>query len=73
MQLLGYRHVIATLWSIYDAPAPDIADIAYATLTATGTPDANHAAHALHRAITALRTQHPTNPFIWAPYLHTGP
>jgi CHAT domain-containing protein len=73
MQLLGYRHVIATFWSIYDTPAPEIADAVYATLTTTGTPNANHAAHALHHATTALRAQHPTNPLIWAPYLHTGP
>jgi CHAT domain-containing protein len=73
MQLLGYRHVIATLWSIYDSPAPDIADTVYATLTSTGTPNANLAAHALHQAITALRAEHPTDPLTWAPYLHTGP
>ncbi|MGH4000925.1 MAG: CHAT domain-containing protein, partial [Pseudonocardiaceae bacterium] len=73
MQLLGYRHVIATLWSIYDSSAPEIADIVYTSLTATGTPDANHAAHALHHAVTALRATHPTDPLAWAPYLHTGP
>ncbi|MGH3600254.1 MAG: CHAT domain-containing protein, partial [Pseudonocardiaceae bacterium] len=73
MQLLGYRHVIATLWSIYDSIAPDIADAVYATLTATGAPDANHAAFALHHAVTALRAKHPTNPLVWAPYLYTGP
>ena len=73
LQLLGYRHVIATLWSIYDAPAPDIADTVYATLTATGTPDANHAAHALHNAVMTLRAKYPTDPLAWAPYLHTGP
>jgi hypothetical protein len=73
MQLLGYRHVIATLWSIYDSPAPDIADTVYAALTATGKPDANHAADALHHAVTALRAQYPTEPLAWAPYLHTGP
>ncbi|MGH3935076.1 MAG: CHAT domain-containing protein [Pseudonocardiaceae bacterium] len=73
MQLLGYRHVIATLWSIYDSTAPAIADNVYATLTTTGTPDANQAAHALHHAVTALRAEHPTEPLAWAPYLHTGP
>jgi tetratricopeptide (TPR) repeat protein len=68
MQLLGYRHIIATLWSIYDSPAPDIADTVYITLS-TGT----HTAQALHRAVTALRAQHPTEPLAWAPYLHAGP
>ena len=73
MQLLGYRHVIATLWSIYDSTAPDIADTVYSTLTITGTPDADRAAQALHHAITAVRAEHPTEPLAWAPYLHTGP
>jgi tetratricopeptide (TPR) repeat protein len=73
MQLVGYRHVIATLWSICDSTAPNIADIFYATLAATDTPDANHAAHALHHAVTALRKKYPTDPLAWAPYLHTGP
>lgn len=70
MQLLGYRNVIATLWSIYDHLAPDVADAVYAALTTTGTPDT---AHALHHAVTALRAQWPTDPLVWAPYLHTGP
>lgn len=70
MQLLGYRHVIATLWLIYDSFAPDIADAVYATLTTTGTRDT---AHALHHAVAALRAQRPTDPLAWAPYLHTGP
>ena len=73
MQLLGCRHVIATLWSIYDSPAPEIADAVYATLNSSATPDASHTAHALHHAIAALRARHPTDPLAWAPYLHTGP
>nr|WP_052478395.1 CHAT domain-containing protein [Kibdelosporangium sp. MJ126-NF4]CEL18074.1 hypothetical protein [Kibdelosporangium sp. MJ126-NF4]CTQ90697.1 hypothetical protein [Kibdelosporangium sp. MJ126-NF4] len=69
MQLLGYRNVIATLWSIYDHLTPDVADAVYAALT-TSTSDA---AHALHHAVSALRAQWPTDPLAWAPYLHTGP
>jgi CHAT domain-containing protein len=73
MQLLGYRHVIATLWSIDDSSAPDIADSVYTGVTTTGTPAADHAADALHHAVTALRAIHPTDPLSWAPYLHAGP
>ena len=73
MQLLGYRHVIATLWSIYDSPAPEIADAVYATLNCKGTLDASRTPHALHHAIAVLRARHPTDPLAWAPYLHTGP
>ena len=73
MQLLSYRHVIAALWSVHDSRAPDLAEAIYTMLTITGEPDANHAAHALHHAVSALRTEHPTDPFAWALYLHTGP
>jgi len=62
MQLLGYRHVITTLWSIYDSPAPEIADAVYATLNCNGTLDASRTPHALHHAISALRARHPTDP-----------
>lgn len=70
VQMLGYRNVIATLWSIYDSPTPDVADGVYGALTAAGTPDP---ARALHRAVATLRAQRPTDPLAWAPYLHTGP
>jgi hypothetical protein len=73
MQLLGYRHVIATLWTIADNPAPAIADIIYARLTATGHPDPSRAAHALHEAVTTLRHHYPDQPLIWVPYIHIGP
>ena len=72
MQFLGYRHVIATLWTIADRPAPDIADIVYTTLTRDGKPDPGRAAEALHHAIQDLRQRDPTNPLLWAPYIHLG-
>ena len=39
LQLVGYRHVLATLWSISDAAAPDMADTTYAHLLH---PDPDH-------------------------------
>jgi CHAT domain-containing protein len=73
MLFLGYRHVIATMWSIADSPAPQVADAVYAALaTDDGTPDPDHTAQALHQAIHALRKQDPTNPILWAPYTHLG-
>ena len=39
LQLVGYRHVLATLWSISDAAAPAMADIIYAHLLH---PDPEH-------------------------------
>ena len=38
--------------------------------TVAGRPAA--AAEALHRAAGALRREDPTNPLLWAPYLHIG-
>lgn len=73
MQLVGYRHVIATAWSISDAHAPDVAEDAYTELTATGRLDADHAAVAIHHAVAALRARRPSRPDLWAPYLHIGP
>ena len=73
MQFLGYRHVIATMWTIADSPAPYVADTVYTALTRGGTPDPSRAAEALHHAIRALRQEDPTNPLSWAPYIHLGP
>ncbi|MGQ4390136.1 CHAT domain-containing protein [Streptomyces sp. SAS_270] len=73
MQLAGYRHVLATMWSIEDGSAPDVAAQVYAALTRAGRPDAGEAARALHAAVAAHRGQHPTDPLRWAAYLHVGP
>src|SRR5208282_3740783 len=72
-QVAGFRHVIATLWTIIDDRSVAIADDVYAALTAGGTPDAAEAARALHGAVTRLRAQYPHVPLLWAPYIHSGP
>ena len=72
MQVLGYQHVIATLWTIADSPAPFVADTLYTMLTRGGTPDPGGTAQALHRATHSLRQKDPTNPLLWAPYIHLG-
>jgi tetratricopeptide (TPR) repeat protein len=73
MQFLGYRHVIATMWTIADSPAPHIADSVYTTLTTGGIAGPDRAAEALHRAVHSLRHIDPTDPLLWAPYIHLGP
>jgi tetratricopeptide (TPR) repeat protein len=73
LQLIGYRHVIATMWTIADAPAPGFADSIYSHLTARGHADSADAAQALHDAVAKLRTIFPDDPLIWAPYIHIGP
>jgi CHAT domain-containing protein len=72
MQLIGYRHVIATMWTVADSPSPEVADAVYSQLVVSGQPDAAEAAKALHVAITALRQRFADNPLIWAPYIHLG-
>jgi CHAT domain-containing protein len=73
MQFLGYRHVIASMWTIADSPAPYVADSVYGTLTQSGKADPGQAAEALHHAVHTLRDTDPTNPLLWAPYVHLGP
>jgi hypothetical protein len=59
--------LIATLWSIYDVSAPDIAADVYATLAAGNTSEADRSAHALHHAVTTARAKHPPNPWLGRP------
>jgi CHAT domain-containing protein len=72
MQFLGYRHVVATLWTIADLPSPKVADICYTALTVNGQPDPGRSAEALHRAVCFLRQKDPANPPLWAPYVYFG-
>lgn len=81
LQLVGYRHVLATLWSISDAAAPDMADTTYAHLLhpdpdhprPTDRPQADRAPYALHHAVARLRKDNVDEPLLWAPYIHLGP
>jgi hypothetical protein len=73
VQFAGYRHVIATAWSISDYHAPAVAKDTYTELAANGRPDAGRAAVAIHHAVEALRARQPRRPDLWAPYLHIGP
>jgi tetratricopeptide (TPR) repeat protein len=67
----GFRQVVATLWPIYDAIAPEVADQVYAGLAAGSTADAGPL---LHDAVRALRDGHGSGlPAVWAPYIHIGP
>jgi len=81
LQLVGYRHVLATLWSISDDAAPAMADAVYAHLLhpdpghpdPADRPDSARAPYALHRAVTHLRQTCAGEPLLWAPYIHLGP
>ncbi|MBE1484382.1 CHAT domain-containing protein [Plantactinospora soyae] len=67
----GFRHVIATLWSVRDETAAQVAADVYAVLVRNGGLDPRLAAQALHHAIRELRRQ--AGPSAWTPFIHIGP
>ncbi|KAF6756146.1 CHAT domain-containing protein [Ephemerocybe angulata] len=82
MLAAGYRRVVATMWSIGDRHAPDVACDFYQYLLehrdrARGDEfDGTHSAHALHHAIQQLRVRLGDNSdrslLAWIPYVHFG-
>ncbi|CCH17828.1 CHAT domain-containing protein [Micromonospora lupini] len=73
MQHVGWRHVIGTLWSVWDDSAAAVTHDLYPHLLSNGGLDPTNAAHALHHTIRKLRDAHPERPSTWAPFIHTGP
>ncbi|MFJ9155020.1 CHAT domain-containing protein [Streptomyces sp. NPDC102270] len=72
-QMLGFRQVIGTLWTIEDRMAVEVADSFYRGLTAeSGHLNTDHAATALHHSVRSLRSRLPKAPLLWAGYIHTG-
>ncbi|CAG8729262.1 4792_t:CDS:2, partial [Acaulospora colombiana] len=71
MLLAGYRGVVATMWSIRDDLAPEVADAFYAYLTREGKrPDNRKAAEALHFAMKQLRERPGVSLLDWLPFVH---
>jgi tetratricopeptide (TPR) repeat protein len=73
MQVIGFRHVVATLWPVRDTPAARLARAFYRGLTSAGTPDSSVAAAALGKAVRDLRDKFPEAPLSWAAFVHFGP
>ncbi len=80
-QLAGFPRVVGTLWEVDDRLCVTIADSFYTHLrTAEGGLDTRRTAHALHRALIAIRDGHDLpgpitrsgNPFLWAAHIHVG-
>lgn len=65
-RLVGFQHVIATLWQVHDQTAAQIARAFYAE---HGSDDT---ALALHRAVREARAADPLLPTRWAAHIHTG-
>ncbi|TEB20251.1 hypothetical protein FA13DRAFT_244578 [Coprinellus micaceus] len=84
MLAAGYRRVVATMWSISDAYAPDVASDFYEYLLSRREEvqekggyrfDGGLSAYALHYAIQALRGRlgHSDESLLaWIPYVHFG-
>ena len=73
MQFLGFRHVIATMGTITDPVAVDVAKDVYAALSPDGVPRSDRAAEALHHATEQVRAHWPADPLLWALPIHLGP
>jgi len=81
MLAVGYRSVVATMWSIKDEYGPDVAEGFYKDLmergTTSGQPgiDSANASRALHQSIQAIRQQVGDTEqglLTWVPYVHFG-
>ncbi|CCL99057.1 uncharacterized protein FIBRA_01068 [Fibroporia radiculosa] len=73
MLLAGYGGVIATIWSIRDADAPEVAKSVYEQLFRDGdSPDCRQVARALHYAVENLRQQDDISFVSWVPFIHVG-
>ncbi|KAF7348828.1 hypothetical protein MVEN_01402800 [Mycena venus] len=74
MLLAGYRGVIATMWTIMDEDAPQVASDVYENLFKTSPPDSTQAAEALHLAVQKLRKGSGTTRSFsrWVPFIHVG-
>lgn len=68
----GYRHVVATLWSVGPAVAADVTTAVYTEMISDSGFEPGRSAVALHHAVRALRESgRPLDE--WLPFTHTGP
>ncbi|MCM3921033.1 CHAT domain-containing protein [Frankia sp. AiPs1] len=72
LQHTGYRHVLASLWSVYDLVAARVSTLVYDELMASGVFEPHRSAAALDAAIAELRRAYPYNLSVWTPFTHTG-
>ena len=73
MLMAGYRGVIATMWTIDDNFAAQVADETYHRLFKEYHASANHAAEALHFAVEKVRKDNQKlSLFSWVPFIHIG-
>ena len=71
MLFSGYRGVVATMWSISDEVAPQVAEDFYRIMLENGKPDSRKAAYALHQAVQKLQ-KNGASFITWVPFIHIG-
>lgn len=69
----GYRHVVATLWTVDDAVSSEIFTSIYEQIVVDGDLHPQDAAVALHDAVRRRRDADPGSPRSWTPFTHIGP
>jgi CHAT domain-containing protein len=73
MLCAGFSGVIATMWSIGDRDAPQVAGDVYEQLFKNPSPDSSQAAKALHLATRKLQQKSGGKRFVnWVPFIHIG-
>ncbi|MER5386365.1 CHAT domain-containing protein [Streptomyces sp. NPDC002688] len=73
LQVAGYRHVVGTLWAIYDGVAATVSGRLYQRIATRRTIRTEDTATALHDVIRSLRASSPYTPSEWAAFIHLGP
>lgn len=69
----GFRHVVATQWSVNDSIALDVSRLFYREAIVDGRLVPDRSVFALHHALTSIRDTHRARPSTWIPYVHQGP
>lgn len=74
-QVVGFRHVIGTLWGAYDRAAVVVAAKFYEHLLKQDLNTVSSVPRALHRAVLDLKAKdgNSDNISLWAPFIHMGP
>jgi hypothetical protein len=73
-QVVGFAHVIGSLWSADDDVCVRVAEIFYSYLTRSGTAEFSNkcVAMALRSAAMQIRSEFPQNASVWVPFVHFG-
>lgn len=73
MLIAGYQSVIATMWTISDRLASQVAEDVYKELLKDTETQDGQVAYALHKAVGRLRDEVRKNNFMaWVPFIHLG-